>query len=167
MAAFPTGTRKFFKNATAPTGWTKDAGVYNHTLRVVTTSTFGSGGTSNFTDVFNATRAAGAISYPGVGVAATISPAAMDIPAHTHTFTGSTGIPVNSPSSGFYYPAGPSTPPTITGWYGAPGLRTSGTAGTTTGHTHTVSSTIKAIFNTPNTVDTSVKYVDSIICIKA
>lgn len=65
MPAFPSGTRKFFKNASAPTGWTKDSNTYDHSLRVITTSTFGSGGDTNFKDLFTATKSGGAVSQPG------------------------------------------------------------------------------------------------------
>lgn len=166
MPAFPSGTRKFFKNATAPTGWTKDSNTYDHALRVVTTSAFGSGGTANFTDIFTATKNGGAISQPGTANPISVSASAMDIPAHTHSYVGSTGTPVNSPNSGYYFPAGPTSPPTITGWYGAPSARTSGSAGVGTGHTHTISSTLQVTFGSSNPADLSVKYVDSIICIK-
>jgi hypothetical protein len=165
MPAFPSGTRKFFKNSTAPTGWTKDSNTYDHALRVVTTSAFGSGGTVSFSTMFS-NRDVGSVTQPGAVNNVTVSSSAMDIPAHTHTYTGSTGTPVNSPNSGYYYPAGPSTPPTITGWYGAPSLRTSGSAGTTSGHTHSLSGTVVVNFGSA-TVDLRVKYVDSIICIKS
>lgn len=166
MPAFPSGTRKFFKNTTAPTGWTKDSNTYNHALRVITTSTFGSGGTANFTDVFNDNKTAGAVSQPGAANTLNVSYSAMDIPAHTHSYVGSIGTPVNSPNGGYYYPAGPTSPPTITSWSGAPSPRTSGSAGVGTGHTHSISSTLQVTFGSPSSVDLSVKYVDSIICIK-
>jgi hypothetical protein len=166
MPAFPSGTRKFFKNATAPTGWVKDSNTYDHTLRVVTTSAFGSGGTASFSSMFSSAKDIGSVTTPGVAATASVSYSAMDIPAHTHSYIGSSGTPVNSPSSGYYYPAGPSSPPTITGWYGAPSARNSGSAGTSGGHTHTLSGTVAVSFGSA-TVDLSVKYVDSIICIKS
>lgn len=166
MAAFPSGTRKFFKNATAPTGWVKDSTTYDHTLRIVTTSSLGSGGTINFSSMFASARDIGGLTYPGVAATATVGSATMDIPAHSHTYVGSTGTPVNSPNSGYYYPAGPSSPPTITGWYGAPSAKVSGSAGTSGGHTHSLSSTVSVSFGS-STVNMSVKYVDSIICTKS
>lgn len=166
MPAFPSGTRKFFKNTTAPTGWVKDATTYDHTLRIVTTSALGSGGTIDFSSMFSSTRDVGGLTYPGVAATATVGSAAMDIPAHSHTFSGSTGTPVNVLDGGYYYPAGATTPPTITGWYGAPSARTSGSTGVTTGHTHTISSTVAVSFGS-STADMSVKYVDSIICTKS
>lgn len=166
MPAFPSGTRKFFKNATAPTGWVKDSTAYNHTLRIVTSSQLGSGGTIDFSSMFSSARDIGAVSQPGVPVTATVNMATMDIPAHTHSYTGSTGTPVNSPNSGYYYPAGATTPPTITGWYGAPSARTSGSAGTSGGHNHTLSGGVAVSFGS-TTANMSVKYVDSIICTKS
>jgi len=167
MPAFVSGTRKFFKNATAPTGWTQDATAYNHALRIVTTTAFGSGGGSlNFTDMFSATRSGGSITYPGVASTVTLGNTTMDIPAHTHTYVGYTGTPVNSPNGGYYYPAGPTSPPTITAWYNSYGPKTSGSAGVSGGHTHSLSSTVAVSFASTASTDFSVKYVDSIICIK-
>jgi len=166
MAAFPSGTRTFFKHTTSPTGWTKDSNSYNHTLRIITTSTFGSGGTVDFTDFFTSTRTAGSVTYPASASTVTVNSAQMDIPAHTHPFSGSVGTPINSPNSGYPYTAGPTSPSTITGWFGAPSTGQSGSAGVGTGHTHTLSGTLKVDFSSSSSADFSVKYVDSIICIK-
>lgn len=166
MPAFPSGTRKFFKNTTAPTGWVKDSNTYDHTLRVVTTSAFGSGGTASFSSMFTSAKDIGGITQPGATFAVNAGMSAMDIPAHTHSYTGSTGTPVNSPNSGYYYPAGATTPPTITGWYGAPSARTSASTGVTSGHTHSLSGQLAVSFGS-STANLSVKYVDSIICVKS
>jgi len=55
-------TRMLFHQATAPTGWTKvtDAALDNHALRVVTSSTFTSGGGATaFTSVFGSGKTSG------------------------------------------------------------------------------------------------------------
>ena len=55
---YPAGTRKLFWEASAPTGWTQltDAAYNNKSLRVVTGTGGGSGGTFNFTTVLSAAR---------------------------------------------------------------------------------------------------------------
>ena len=52
---YPAGTRKLFWEASAPTGWTQltDAAYDNKSLRVVTGTGGGSGGTFNFTTVLS------------------------------------------------------------------------------------------------------------------
>ncbi len=50
------GTRMLFNQTSAPTGWTKDTGLNNRALRVVSGSV-GNGGATSFSDAFNANRA--------------------------------------------------------------------------------------------------------------
>lgn len=50
---YPAGTRKFFFQANAPTGWTKVTTHNNKALRVVSGTGGGSGGTTNFTTVLS------------------------------------------------------------------------------------------------------------------
>lgn len=166
MPAFPSGTRKIFKMASAPSGWTKDSATFNHALRIVTTSTFGSGGSVNFTDLFNPSRPVTNVTFPGVAATLTVSPGVMDIPAHTHTFTGYSGTATPSPNSGYPYTAGPTAVATITGWSNPVGARVSGASGGGGTHTHTLSDTLTVTFGSASPIDMSVKYVDSIICIK-
>ena len=66
---FAAGTKMLFQQATAPTGWTKDAIHDNKALRVVT-GTPSSGGATAFTSVFGAGKTTGNAS-PGT-------------PSHTH-----------------------------------------------------------------------------------
>ena len=50
------GTRMLFNQTAAPTGWTKDIGLNNRALRLVSGSV-GNGGATSFADAFNANRA--------------------------------------------------------------------------------------------------------------
>jgi len=52
---YPAGTRKFFFQANAPTGWTKVATHNNKALRVVSGTGGGSGGSTAFTTVLSST----------------------------------------------------------------------------------------------------------------
>jgi hypothetical protein len=49
---FATGTKTVFTQAAAPSGWTKSSALDNATLRIVTGSGGGTGGTANFTTAF-------------------------------------------------------------------------------------------------------------------
>ena len=51
---FTSGTRMLFQQTTAPSGWTKDTGLNNRALRIVSGSV-GSGGSNSFTGVLNST----------------------------------------------------------------------------------------------------------------
>ena len=55
---YPAGTKKLFWEPSAPPGWTQitDTSVNNKSLRVVTGTAGGSGGTFNFTTVLSAAR---------------------------------------------------------------------------------------------------------------
>lgn len=75
---FPTGTVMLFRNAAAPTGWTKRTDLNDYALRVVS-GTPSSGGTIAFTDMFNAAFVSGS------HVLTT-----AETPSHTHGFSGNT-----------------------------------------------------------------------------
>jgi len=54
LGLFPAGTRMLFHQTTPPTGWSKDTGINDKTLRV-TSSTVGSGGSVAFSTLFGRT----------------------------------------------------------------------------------------------------------------
>ena len=54
---FPALTRMLFQQTAAPTGWTKDTTSVNERALRVVSGTAGSGGDTNFTTVFSATKA--------------------------------------------------------------------------------------------------------------
>lgn len=78
--AFPTGTLMLFQQTAAPTGWTKQATHDDKALRVVS-GTASSGGATAFTSVFGAAKAT-----------ASYTLTTPDIPSHTHTYSGTTGV---------------------------------------------------------------------------
>ena len=117
---FPSGTRLLFQQLTPPTGWTKDtsAAANEAILRLNNTNTpaqFGYGGSTAFS-AFNGQTATGAYTLTST-----------DLPAHTHTASGSVSIPYASNGS---IPAGSQTYLNTTS-----GTMTSPTFNITTGST--------------------------------
>ena len=100
---FPALTRMLFQQTAAPTGWTKDTTSVNERALRVVSGTAGSGGDTNFTTVFSATKATSSeSSHTHSGSALVVAPntndvvvaggggsAARDI--HAHTISGNTG----------------------------------------------------------------------------
>jgi hypothetical protein len=93
-----------FQQTAAPTGWTKDTTSVNERALRVVSGTAGSGGDTNFTTVFSATRttttasshthSAGTLSAGTItGTTTTDDSGGFTRPAvpHTHDVTGSTG----------------------------------------------------------------------------
>jgi hypothetical protein len=76
--SFAPGTRMLFQQTSAPTGWTKDTGLNNRALRIVSGAA-GSGGSLAFTDAFTSRTPSGSIA----GHALTIA----EMPNHTHTYS--------------------------------------------------------------------------------
>lgn len=143
--SFPSGTRLLFQQTTPPAGWTKDTSHNNKALRIVS-GTVGSGGTSNFTDVF-AARTISVANLPAhnhsAGTLATSSSG-----AHTHTFNyvrGSVSRPDSTSGTRFNYVVD--------------GTTTTSSSGA---HTHTITgNTGSTGSGTP--MDFAVAYVDVII----
>jgi len=156
MPAIITGTKTFFKQTNAPSGWTKSVTDDNYTLRVVSggtggTLTAGTDVTTRMVDTtFPGTVSAFSVTLPGV---------MADLPAHTHTYTGYSG----SPNSVQAYP-GSYTATTTMVYYNATVNGNPGGTGAT--HTHTlVANLATETFNSP--ANFAVKYVDLILATKA
>lgn len=81
-AKFASGTALMFRQTAAPTGWTKVTTDNNAALRVVSGSV-SSGGSVDFTTAFANQAVAGTVGGTTLTTA--------QIPAHGHTFSGSTG----------------------------------------------------------------------------
>ena len=84
VGGVPSGTKMLFAQATAPTGWTKDTTHNDKSLRVVSNTGGGSGGSVAFSTVFGRT----AVDASSLSIA--------QLAAHTHTLgykalNGSTG----------------------------------------------------------------------------
>ena len=78
VSSFPSGTKMFFQQSSAPTGWTKDTSNNNNSALRIVTGNVSSGGSNNFTTAFNSSRgtSGGSVSNH------TLSQA--QIPSHRH-----------------------------------------------------------------------------------
>ena len=164
---FPSGTKTFFLNSTAPTGWTKDTTYNDATLRVVSGSA-SSGGVENFTTIyvngpFGRPYFADAMYTPQSAGGTTLTDATL--PSHQHSYAG-VGFPT-SPTSWAQPTATPAT-------YGGPAISIFVTGSgrgpgqvnipaSTSSHTHTFN-TISA--RVQGYIVTNVQYVDLILVTK-
>ena len=86
LAAFPSGTKMIFNQASAPTGWTKVTNnVDNRALRVVSGSGGGTGGSVGFTTAFGSKSISATASSENTG--GTVSGHTLtesEIPSHRH-----------------------------------------------------------------------------------
>lgn len=154
MSAFVTGTKTFFNQTTAPTGWTKSTSYDDYTIRIVSGNTGNTNyGLNGFSTVLNSS-----MTWPGTVSSATgtLDAADADMPLHNHTFRYA-----NYPfSSTRYYTSSP------TGYKiaGGGGTATSGSAGSGASHTHSIlgSGTI-----TGDSMNVAVTYVDFILASKS
>lgn len=115
---FSSGTRMFFFQASAPTGWTKlTTSAYNEAaIRMTTGTGGGTGGSDNFSTVFSSSRSTESHTL-------TLS----QIPSHTHTYTTT-----NNKTGG-----GISQDP-YNRWIGNGTTVSTGSAGSGGGHSHTI-----------------------------
>jgi len=159
---YPAGTRKFFFQANAPTGWTKVATHDNKALRVVSGTGGGSGGTTNFTTVLSASSGQLITTIndtftinlaPGTGQNIgnhTLS--LTQLPDHTHpSLFGPTG------GSG-------STPFSNAGARQTSGSLATGPAGGGGSHSHPFSGSATINDTASTGIDLAVRYVDIILC---
>lgn len=157
MTVFAAGTATFFKQSSAPTGWTKSTSYDDATLRVVSGSA-GSGGSLGLSTTLSSGTWNGTVSTPGFTTGSTTL-SAPQIPSHTHLQTGASGnVPRSSaPASASlrfgYAPGGPINN----------GLTTTATGGGT-GHSHTAPGQPVPFTGSP--YNFSVSYVDVIMATK-
>ena len=164
---FVAGTKLLFQQTAAPTGWTKSTANDNAALRVVS-GTVSTGGSVNFTTAFASQSVAGTIG------ATTLTTA--QIPAHGHTFSGTTGginanhthqtydwgnnagglFILNDPPA-YYYNAAYFTSGTVSSDHAHGYSGTTANAGSGGSHDHTFTGTA---------INLAVKYVDTIIATK-
>lgn len=154
MSAFVLGTKTFFNQTTAPTGWTKDTGFDDYTIRIVSGSTGNTNyGLNGFSTVLN-----DSMTWPGTvsSVTGTLDSADADLPAHTHTFRyasypfSSTRYCTVNPTGFKLATAGTTT--------------TSGPAGAGSAHVHSISGTGTI---TGDNMNIAVTYVDFILASKS
>ena len=162
MAVFESGTRTFFRNSTAPTGWTKEVNNYNdHALRVVSNSQGGisraGAGWTNFTNVFTSRTITGTAPFSGLSSGSTtLGPTTL--PSHQHSGIGGGGGPTN-----FNYFSRMSNPSGVAPAGTAPFTTNTGATGVAGGHSHSFGT---MGVNISGTLDLSVKYVDIIMAVK-
>jgi hypothetical protein len=105
---FESGTRCVFQQTAAPTGWTKDTTHNNKALRLVTGSV-SSGGSVAFSTAFASKAVTGSIgnttdtgtiqNTTATGTVGNTTLTASQIPAHTHSFSGSDSATTSSAGS--------------------------------------------------------------------
>ena len=161
MRVFETGTKTFFCQTSAPTGWTKSTTVDDHAIRVVNGSTGGAtSGSINFTTCFTPYSWSGTTSTQAVTGDTILS--TSQIPNHNHGGSAYHYPMAPKFSTAGYYPVSPAT-------YiqRASGSLNWGTniqpAGGGAGHNHPIVISTQSTTITPT--DFSVKYVDCILCI--
>ena len=86
LAAFPSGTKMIFNQASAPSGWTKvTSNVDNKALRVVSGSGGGTGGSVGFTTAFGSKSISATASSENTGgTVASHTLTENEIPSHNH-----------------------------------------------------------------------------------
>lgn len=157
MAAFPSGTKTFFNQTSAPTGWTKNTSDTDYTLRIISGTP--AGVISGSVD-FSTCMADKPITGTVPTVTSTVSSNAADLPAHTHTIYYANINTINI----YYqpYPGGTSTP-----YYlnprNQPGFTNSG--GNGVAHTHTMNVSGSSLSST-SVANLSVRYLDFILATK-
>lgn len=147
-AEFVAGTKLVFVQASAPAGWTQVTSLDNGTLRIVSGTGGGTGGTANFTDVF-AARTIAKENLPASALSVTGSATGG---AHTHPYNDAR-------------PSG-TTGTTGSGQIAQSNSDQARTTGSDGGHTHTVTGTTENM-GSGTAMDFAVKYADAIICQKA
>lgn len=162
MLYFPTGTKTYFCQTSAPTGWTKDTTFNDATIRIVTTlgGGGGSGGTENFATAMATGTWAGSLSITAGSGPSTTAPtvlASTQIPAHSHNYISydpsqvfPTAFPVSNPVA----------PGTVTNVAQVAGF-TNPLGGS--GHTHTINYPGSGTTFTGGSYNFNVNYVDLII----
>ena len=161
--SFPSGTIMLFVQSAAPTGWTKSTTHDNKALRVVSGAA-SSGGSVTFTTAFASQAVSGTVG------ATTLT--TSQIPAHGHTFSGSTGTMSADHShamSGTYQVYGS---PNISAVLTA--ISSQNTGGASANHTHAFSGTTANAGSggshdhtfTGTAINLAVQYVDVIIATK-
>ncbi len=143
----PQNAVSIFHQSSAPTNWTKLTTHNDKTLRVVSGTGGGSGGTTQFTSVFPNSTIPFSLSGSVTGSVGNHTLSTPELPIHSHDNGGSIGL---SPGDGDVS-SGP-------GWTRTfPSTANQGGGGS---HTHPLSAT--ATFSA--TLDLRVQYIDVIIC---
>jgi hypothetical protein len=145
----PQSSVSVFFQGSAPTGWTKSTSHNDKTLRVVSGTGGGSGGTDSFTTVFpNSPRPISVPSVPMSGTVGNTTLSTPQIPSHAHPNGGFTQLTYTGGGDVGY----------AAGWVrSTPGTGAEGGGGA---HAHPWSGT--ASFS--SSIDLRVQYIDVIVC---
>jgi hypothetical protein len=142
------GFSQTFFNASAPSGWTKSTSLDNGTIRIVSGSGGGTGGTVNFTAAFQ--------SQPLSGTVGDTTLTEAQIPLHGHPWRRSQSTnDVTDGVGGILVATNNDTNVTYTGVPTDDRNQTIGGTGGGQSHTHTWSGTA---------INLAVKYADAILC---
>lgn len=162
---YPAGTKKFFFQANAPTGWTKDATHNNKALRVVSGTGGGSGGATNFTTVLSSTSGNLVTSVNDTFDVNIASGQGTNVGPHTLSLSQ---LPDHSHPSIFGPTSGSGATPfsnagarTVSG-SNATGGMIEGTGGGS--HTHPFSGSVTINSSSQTGINLAVTYVDVILC---
>jgi len=170
----PSGTKQLFVQTTAPTGWTKETSSHDESAIRVTTGNASSGGSVNFTTLFNGS-VNGTVSTSISGTTGSHPLSISQIPSHLHYGFAATNVTAQLSSN--LSASNQAARGSGTGGgnrdekYAIMGTGTGASVGRTSsvgngqGHTHSAGSlTGTSTFST--TTDLSVKFVDVIIATK-
>ncbi len=176
--SIPSGSITIFRTATAPTNWTKLTNYNDYSIRIITSGTVSTGGTTAFSSVFSSSR-------PITGTINPVAPytvggyalSSSEISSHSHVTGQITGSISGTPILNFWSPYRPGGTTPTRNIIGAPApltyptfsvsatTQTSDTSGGGSPHTHAASPlnpTAAVPFS--GTFDFAVKYVDMIRC---
>ncbi len=176
--SIPSGSITVFRTATAPTNWTKLTNLNDYCIRIITSGTVSTGGTTAFSSVFSSSR-------PITGTINPVAPytvggyalSTAEISSHSHVtgqITGSTSGPSILNFWSPYRPGGTtpsrniiSAPAALTypTFSVSSTSQTSAPSGGGSPHTHAASPlTPTAAVPFSGTFDFAVKYVDMVRC---
>ena len=170
----PSGTKQLFVQTSAPTGWTKETSSHDESAIRVTTGNASSGGSVDFTTLFNGSvNGTVATSISGTTGSTTLS--ASQIPSHFHYAFRNTNAfdGINSALSSSEYAARGSgfgggsydEKYAIGGVSSTANVGRTSSVGSGQGHTHDAGS-LTGTSTFSSTTDLSVKFVDVIIATK-
>jgi hypothetical protein len=159
MNIFPTGSKTYFCQTTAPTGWTQVVtSVHDCMIRVIGSAGTGGtvGGSTGFSACFASHTWSGTASYTSAATGPTILDSTQ-IPAHNHNIVV---YPGTSPGSMGNLPPYPI--PAITG---TSGITSSTVGGGEGGDAHSHSITLTSVSGTNlGSTNFAVQYLDVILC---
>lgn len=145
---FPAGTRLLFHQPSAPAGWTIDTTYNNYAVRIVSSGGGDSGGSQTFTSTFSTSRSA-SITKTSSGSVASHTLTTSQLASHSHSYTAVEVFDTSQDGSNDNECRGLAS--------------TTGTAGGSTGHTHSLTDPTYSM----NGMNFDVQYIDVVVCVKS